>query len=249
MNFSFEIVPRNLAAFSEQYQFVQSLDAVINVINVPDIQRFSIRSWELSDQIDRNRYSFIPHFRAIDFKMDGGELFRIIEERQLEQVLLVSGDPPDGLKREFYNTDVIDLIRVVKRRFPDLKIYAGFDPHRQGIQDECIYIQRKVDVGVNGFFSQPFYDSRLIDIYADHMQGLDTYIGLSPITNMASKNYWEVKNKVKFPSVFRPDYEWNIEFANRVIENACAAGFNIYFMPIKIDLSKYFSKIRFPAKT
>ncbi|WP_347988183.1 methylenetetrahydrofolate reductase [Methylomonas sp. AM2-LC] len=243
MKISFEIVPRSFPAFAEQYQFVQTLGAAINVINVPDIQRFSLRSWELSTHIDTTQYQFIPHFRAIDFSLTGGEIFRIIEEQELSQVLLVSGDPPEGLKRAFYNTDVVSLIRVLKQRYPLLRIYAGFDPHRQGLQDECEYIQRKIDVGISGLFSQPFYDTRLIDIYTEHLQGLDTYIGISPITNMASKNYWEIKNKVKFPANFQPDLNWSVNFANQVIESAKNSGFNIYFMPIKIDLELYFSRI------
>jgi len=247
ISFSFEIVPRSLEAFVEQYGFVQTLGAAINVINVPDIQRFSVRSWEVGQLIDKQKYQFLPHFRAIDFNIDGGELCRIIEQYQLEQLLLVSGDPPEGLKRHFYNTDVLDLIRLVKRRYPAIKIYAGFDPHRQGLQDECNYIQRKVDAGVSGFFSQPFYDSRLIDIYAEHMQGLDTYIGLSPITSLSSMHYWEIKNKVKFPANFRPEYDWNVAFANQVIETAVVSGLNIYFMPIKIDLQKYFKQLKFPV--
>lgn len=80
MNISFEIVPRSLAAFDEQYAFVQTLSGGINIINVPDIQRFDTRSWQLATRIDRDKYRFIPHFRAIDFKIESGELFRIIEE-------------------------------------------------------------------------------------------------------------------------------------------------------------------------
>jgi methylenetetrahydrofolate reductase (NADPH) len=232
-----------LPAFAEQYQFVQNLGAAVNVINVPDIQRFSIRSWELGAHIDRGKFRFIPHFRAIDFSLTDGALFQIIEERQLTEVLVVSGDPPEGLKRSFYNTDVLSLIRALKQRFPELGIYAGFDPHRQGLQDECDYIQRKIDAGARGFFSQPFYDTRLIEIYAEHLQGLDIFIGISPITNPASKNYWEIKNKVKFPANFQPDLDWNVEFANQVIANAANSGFNIYFMPIKINLDSYFSRI------
>ncbi len=247
MNISFEIVPRSLAAFAEQYQFVQSLGAAINVINVPDIQRFSVRSWEVGKQIDVASYRFVPHFRAIDFKVDGGELCRLIEQHQLQQILLVSGDPPEGLKRQYFNTDVVDLIRVIKKHYPQLSIYAGFDPHRQGLQDECDYIQRKVDAGVSGFFSQPFFDSRLIEIYADHMQGLETYIGLSPITTAASMQYWEVKNKVKFPSHFRPDYQWSIDFANQTLKLAEQLGLHIYFMPIRIDLQAYFSQLQWPV--
>ncbi|MDD4913834.1 MAG: methylenetetrahydrofolate reductase [Methylococcales bacterium] len=246
MNFSFEIVPRSLPAFAEQYCFVKTLGTAIDVINVPDIQRFPVRSWEVGEYVDTRQHRFIPHFRAIDFRITDGELFRIIEERRLERILLITGDPPDGLKRVCYNTDVVDLIRAVKQRFPAMKVYAGFDPHRQGLQDECEYIQHKVDAGACGFFSQPFYDSRMIDIYAEQMQGLETYIGLSPITSLASMQYWEVKNKVKFPADFRPDYDWNIGFANRVIETARATGLNVYFMPIRIDLEKYFSQLKLP---
>lgn len=249
MKFSFEIVPRTLQAFDEQYCFAQSLGPAIDLINVPDIQRFDVRSWETGHRIDRSRHAFVPHFRAIDFKIGDGNLFRIIEEHQLDRVLLVSGDPPEGIKREFYPTNVIDLIRAIKQRFPNIGIYAGFDPHRHGLQDECDYIRRKVDAGATGFFSQPFYDSRLIEIYAEHMQGLDTYIGLSPITTLSSMRYWEIKNKVKFPQSFQPDYDWNVNFSNQAIAIARQAGLNIYFMPIRIDLDRYFSRIAFPTGT
>lgn len=243
MNISFEIVPRTLEAFEKQYAFVQSLDGGINIINVPDIQRFDIRSWELAPRINRRKNRFIPHFRAIDFKIESGELYRIIEQYELDNVLLVTGDPPEGLKRNYSNTNVIDLIRAVRQHFPKLNIYAGFDPHRQGLQNECNYIQRKVDAGVNGFFSQPFYDDRLIEIFAEHMDGLETYIGISPVITEASQNYWEVKNHVKFPKNFNPEYDWNIEFANKVIASAARNGWNVYFMPIRVDLKKYFERI------
>ena len=245
MNISFEIVPRSLEAFDQQYQFVQQLDSGINTINVPDIQRFDSRSWELATRVDRSQYRFVPHFRAIDFKLGSGDLFRIIDDYQLDSVLLVTGDPPEGLKRAYYNTDVVDLIRAVRHRYPALNIYAGFDPHRSGVQDECDYIQRKVDAGAGGFFSQPFYDSRMIEIYAEQMQGLETYIGISPITTKASMNYWEVKNKVKFPKNFQPDYQWNVDFAHQVMALAAANDLHVYFMPIRIDLERYFQQIRF----
>jgi methylenetetrahydrofolate reductase (NADPH) len=245
MNISFEIVPRSLEAFDQQYSFVQQLDAGINTINVPDIQRFDSRSWELATRVDRSQYRFVPHFRAIDFKIGSGDLFRIIDDYQLDSVLLVTGDPPEGLKRAYYNTDVVDLIRAVRQRYPALNIYAGFDPHRSGVQDECDYIQRKVEAGAGGFFSQPFYDSRMIEIYAEQMQGLETYIGISPITTKASMNYWEVKNKVKFPKNFQPDYQWNVDFAHQVMALAAANDLHVYFMPIRIDLERYFQQIRF----
>ncbi|MCK5120512.1 MAG: methylenetetrahydrofolate reductase [Methylococcales bacterium] len=243
MKFSFEIVPRTHQAFEEQYQFVSTLGKSISMINVPDIQRFDIRSWDTGKKVDRSKHQFVPHFRASDFSLESGDIFRIIEENELDHVLLVSGDPPEGIKREFHNTSVLDLIRVVKQRFPKITIHAGFDPHRHGLQEECHYVQRKVEAGASSFFSQPFYDIRLIEIYAEHLQGIETFIGLSPITTLSSMNYWEVKNKVKFPVNFKAEYEWNINFSNQAIAMAREVGFNIYFMPIRINLQEYFGKL------
>lgn len=243
MKFSFEIVPRTHQAFEEQYDFVTTLDEAISMINVPDIQRFDIRSWETGNNIDRNKYQFVPHFRANDFSIKSGDIFRLIEENELDHVLLVSGDPPEGINRKFHNTSVLDLIRVVKQKFPNITIHAGFDSHRAGVQEECDYVQKKMDAGATSFFSQPFYDIRMIEIYAEHLQGIDLFIGLSPITTLASMNYWEVKNKVKFPQNFKPEYQWSIDFSNKVIAMAREVGFNIYFMPIRINLADYFGEI------
>lgn len=243
MKISFEIVPRSAEAFIRQYEFVLSLGERIDMINVPDIQRFNLRSWELVNQIDQQRHIFVPHFRAIDFAIRNGTIFQIIEHYQLSHVLLISGDPPEGINRQFYSTNVVDLIGAVKQRFPAIKIYAGFDPHRHGIQDEYNYIMRKVEAGASAFFSQPFFDTRMIEIYAEHLQGLETFIGISPITTASSKQYWEVKNKVKFPAGFQAEYDWNVKFANRALEIARNFDLNIYFMPIRIDLEKYFAGI------
>lgn len=245
MKYSFEIVPRTQAAFEEQYQFVNTLGDTIQMINVPDIQRFDIRSWETESSIDRQKHQFVPHFRASDFSLESGDIFRIIEENNLDHVLLVSGDPPEGFKRAFYNTSVLDLITAVKQKYPDITVHAGFDPHRNGLQEECHYIQQKKEAGATSFFSQPFYDARLIEIYAEHLKDVEIFIGLSPITTLPSMNYWELKNKVKFPVKFKPEYEWNIEFSNQVIAMAKQMDFNIYFMPIKINLKDYFGRLNF----
>jgi len=242
MKISFEIVPRTPQAFDDQYRFALSLGESISMINVPDIQRFDIRSWDTAKKINRNVHQFVPHFRATDFSLESGKLFEIIEENELDHVLLVSGDPPEGM-RKVHNTNVLDLISAVHKRFPKITIHAGFDPHRSGLQDECDYVFRKVDAGASSFFSQPFYDTRLIEIYAEHLQGIDTFIGLSPITTTASKNYWEDKNKVKFPNAFKAEYDWNINFSNQVIAMARDMDFNIYFMPIRIDLESFFGKL------
>ena len=85
----------------------------------------------------------------------------------------------------------------------------------------------------------------MVEIYAEHMQGqeVEVFIGLSPITTSSSMNYWELKNKVKFPATFKAEYDWNIDFSNKVIAMAKDLDFNIYFMPIKINLQNYFGEL------
>jgi methylenetetrahydrofolate reductase (NADPH) len=65
------------------------------------------------------------------------------------------------------------------------------------------------------------------------------------VTSEASKHYWEVKNKVQFPAAFKPDYQWNIVFANQAIQLAGQTQAHIYFMPIRTDLERYFAGIHF----
>ena len=72
MKISFEIVPRTEQAFDDQYSFASTLGDSISMINVPDIQRFDIRSWETGKKIDRSKHQFIPHLRATDFALESG---------------------------------------------------------------------------------------------------------------------------------------------------------------------------------
>ena len=62
MKFSFEIVPRNHQAFDDQYVFASSLGKSISMINVPDIQRFDIRSWDLGKKNRQKKTSVYSSF-------------------------------------------------------------------------------------------------------------------------------------------------------------------------------------------
>lgn len=59
---------------------------------------------------------------------------------------------------------------------------------------------------------------RYLEMYADLLDGLDIYWGVSPVLSERSVSYWRNKNNVIFPKDFEPTLEWNIEFARKVIE-------------------------------
>lgn len=243
MDISFELVARDEQVVQEQLGFIQTHLPFVNIINVPDLLRFPLRSWEAGRLIPRNRYRFIPHFRAVDFDLRSSRIIDIIDEFDLQEMLLVTGDPPPNMSHRVYNTRVTDMIDRVKKERPELKVYAGFDPYRSSVRDEVKYMNEKFRVGADALFSQPFFDMRLLEIYGDLVEHGKVYWGISPVVTEKSQSYWETMNNVVFPASFQPDYDWNVDFSEQVITYCRQHDSNVYFMPIRIDLEKYFSRI------
>lgn len=157
MALSLELVPRDEDSFTEQLQAVSLFKQHFTHLNIPDISRFKLRSWEAC-VISRSVIpKSIPHLRAIDFnKNDPSLLFSMIKKYQFDEVLVVKGDVPQDMSKAVYSTSAIDLIRVLKKEFPQLTVYAAFDPYRTGIQAEMKYAEEKTEAGCDGFFTQPF---------------------------------------------------------------------------------------------
>ncbi len=244
MDISFELIARDNDAIGKQLAFVQTHLPFVNIINVPDLLRFPVRSWQVVTQVPKEKYRFIPHFRAIDFDIKGTRLFDIIEQFALSELLLVTGDPPPDMSFKVYDTRVLDLIAKVKDKFPHMKVYAGFDSYRSSVRDEVQYMQDKLTAGADALFSQPFFDMRFLEIYGEHIAGDKVYWGISPVVTDQSRRYWETMNNVVFPADFQADYDWNMNFANQVLAHAKNTGANVYFMPIRINLEKYFTGIK-----
>jgi len=244
VDISFELVARDDEAVTKQLAFIESHLPFVNIINVPDLLRFPIRSWEVSRRVNREKYRFIPHFRAIDFDIKSTRLFDIIDEFALQEVLLVTGDPPPDMSYKVYDTRVLDLIEKTRERFPELKIYGGFDSYRSSVREEVQYMHDKLEAGADALFSQPFFDMRFLEIYGEHISGDKVYWGISPVIKEQSRRYWETMNNVVFPTAYHASYEWNTDFANQVLSYAARTGGSVYFMPIRIDLEKYFAGIK-----
>jgi methylenetetrahydrofolate reductase (NADPH) len=249
---SLEAVPRNREAL---FSFIEAAEAYpqIACINAPDLLRFSIRSWEACGILgeaanERGRsYCFIPHLRAADFDLTRPfppALTGYFRTAGIGEVLIISGDPPETNKappRPVYTTKTTDFIRKLKAEMPELKIYAAFDPYRSNIRYELDYLKAKEDAGAEAFFSQPFFDLRLLEIYAEYLEGKNVFWGVSPVLSAANRNYWESRNRAIFPKSFRADLFWNVDFGRRVLDYCAHHGFNLYLMPIKVDLDAYLS--------
>lgn len=241
---SIELVPRDQEALQQEMLLVRQHFPSIDTINIPDLLKFPLRSWNACTQATTLFPHTIPHLRAIDFDLD--KPFPLIEtftESGIDSVLVIAGDQPQDMSRRVFRTSSSALIRALRKQMPELTIYAGIDPYRSGIKTELDYVKRKIDAGADGFFTQPFFDLRLMEIYHDLLQGIETFWGISPIMSVRSKDYWDNLNNAIFPPDFEPTLDWNRAFAKRALDFCKGTNSSIYFMPIRVDLVKYLTGI------
>ncbi|ADV67585.1 methylenetetrahydrofolate reductase [Deinococcus maricopensis] len=249
MRVSVELVPRDAASLAEELAQVRAHLPGVNTINIPDLSRFPLRSWEGCAHAkgcfgDSGLQHVIPHVRAIDVNPNRPlAIAAYLAEHGIDEVLVVTGDAPADMSRPIYNNDALGVIRKFREELPHVRVYAGLDPYRQGFTREREYAQRKLDAGACGFFTQPFFDVRLMDVYADLMDGVDVFWGVTTVTSTRSLRYWETRNHAVFPRGFQPTMDWNRQLARDAFAFARERGAHIYFMPVRADVRAYLEGI------
>ncbi len=244
MRLSVELVPRSAEELLSDALIVKTILPAANTLNLPDLTRFALRCWDACQATSRVMPASIPHLRAIDFGPgDVEDVAARLLQAGLREVLVVRGDPPHDLSRRTYNNSSEDVIRRLKHSFPELVVYAAYDPYRAGLREELEAVKRKVDAGADGFFTQPIFDLNLLRVCADILHGFNVFWGIAPVLGEKSRAYWEVTNKVVFPQAFEPTLDWNIAFARQALDVVREGGGNAYLMPIRIDLAKYLAAL------
>jgi methylenetetrahydrofolate reductase (NADPH) len=249
---SLELVPRSREAL-EAGGRAASRFAGIGYINVPDLTRFSIRSWEACVLLGGSEGDapcfgagrVIPHLRARDFPLERPFPYReFFREHGIKRALVIAGDPPPGTGNGCQidrGRGTVPFIKKLKGELPELEIYAAFDPYRTNIRYELDYLREKEDAGASGFMSQPFFDLRLLEIYAEYLEGRRVFWGTAPVLTASNRLYWESRNRAVFPKQFRADLDWNIAYGKQVMDFCRGHDFHLYLMPIKVDLERYLS--------
>ncbi|WP_158743855.1 methylenetetrahydrofolate reductase [Acidisphaera sp. L21] len=241
MRISVELIPRGEAEVLADAATVRAALPAANTFNIPDLMRFPLRSWDACALARSVLPAAIPHIRAIDIPPgDEQALGDTVAAAGLTEVLVIKGDPPSDMSRHTYPNSSEAVIQRLKRHHPNLRVYAAFDPYRQGFRDELAEVDRKRDAGADGFFTQPLFDLRLLTICAEMLRGTEVFWGIAPVLGERSKAYWETTNRVVFPPDFSPTLEWNREFARAAVGLISSLAANVYFMPIKVNLAKYF---------
>lgn len=241
---SIELVPRSEEALNEELQLLKNNYDYIDLINVPDLLRYDLHSWEAAAIAQKQYPAVMPHIRAIDIDLDKPlPMADYLLEHKINEVLVITGDPPQDMGHKIYPTVSTDVIRKFRDELPHIRVFAGIDQYRSSMREEKYQIRRKIQAGACGFFTQPFFDLRYLEIYAEILEDADVYWGVSPVTSERSVNYWETKNNIVFPKHFSPTLEWNIEFSRQVLEFVKKTDKNIYLMPIKANLLAYLNGV------
>ena len=181
---------------------------------------------------------FIVHIRAQDFALDRPfELLSTLRSQGIKEILVIAGDTKKTSL--VYPTKTVPFIKKLREEMPELKIYSAFDPYRSNIRYELDYLMEKEEAGSCGFFSQPFFDIRLLELYAEYLEKRTVFWGIAPVLSGSSRHYWESRNRAIFPKGFCADLAWNTEFCRQVMDFCTTGNFHMYLMPIKVDLELY----------
>ncbi|MBZ9712991.1 methylenetetrahydrofolate reductase [Deinococcus multiflagellatus] len=237
---SVELVPRSRSGLRAELAEVAAHLRGVDTINVPDLTRYSLRSWA-GCGFARPGFAAIPHLRAVDFNpREPLPFLPLLAQHGIDEVLVITGDAPADMSARVYDVDAVDLIRRLKREAPHLRVYAGLDPYRQSFVRERDYLARKLDAGACGLFTQPFFDLRVADTWADLVpEGLPVWWGATSILTEASLNYWRARNHAVFPRSFTPTLACNRAFAADLLHFARQRGQHAYFMPVKVNVLEY----------
>lgn len=245
---SVELVPRSAESVRTEMAQVSAHLPWVDTINVPDLVKFELRSWEATHvageaarRPDGTAYRRIPHLRAADIDPDAPlPMAHALLEQGVDEVLIVSGDDADYFSAHTYPVDAVDVIRRFRAELPQVRVYAGLDPYRYGIAQEMRYLERKLAAGASGVFTQPFFDTHLMAAWAALLpRGIEVWWGATTVTTQASAGYWRRRNRVAFPTSFAPTLEWQRDFARRAIDFARERDQHIYLMPVRTSVMDY----------
>jgi methylenetetrahydrofolate reductase (NADPH) len=237
---SVELVPRSEASLEAELRALCAAFPRLDTVNVPDLLRFPLRSWDACGLARRFVARAIPHLRAMDFepgRIDG--LSEDLARNRIEEVIVVRGDAPQDMARRVFPTRSDELVVALKRRSPELRVYAALDPYRGSFRDELEHVEAKREAGADGLFTQPFFDLRLMDVWADLLPAIPIYWGVTPVTAPSTRRYWETKNHAILPASFAPTLDWSRRFAKEALAWAQERETHVYFMPIRTDPLAY----------
>src|ERR1700722_17055623 len=106
MRVSLELVPRNKESILDEVEKVSKNLKKVNVINIPDLLRFDLRSWTACGYVKPFFENAIPHVRAVDIDLNEPlPMAALLIENNLNEIILIRGDIPQDISRKMYPSD------------------------------------------------------------------------------------------------------------------------------------------------
>lgn len=239
-----ELVPRNYDNLLRLSTSSLESHSLLTGINIPDIKRLDIRSFEAVSFLLKHNIRCLPHIRAQDYSLkDHLDIISPLIQMGLKELLVISGDPIQKGVIPEYKSTVCELVSILKSTFSSLTVYCGIDPYRQSLNDEINYAYQKIDAGADGLFSQPFFDLTLLDTVLSHFTNTQFFAGIAPVTKQSSFDYWVNVNKVTFPKAFCLELDYNFKLAQKIIGLATSYNQHCYLMPIKTPIQNYLNGV------
>ncbi|WP_424949249.1 methylenetetrahydrofolate reductase [Deinococcus sp.] len=240
---SVELVPRSRSGLSAELEQVSALGGV-ETVNIPDLLRFSLRSWQGCGLAKGHVQRAIAHIRAIDIDPRRPlPMAAALAEHGVGEVLVIEGDPPADMGHQTYDVTSLEIIRKFRRELPQVTVWAGLDPYRQSFARERDYAEAKLEAGAVGLFTQPFFDLRLMELWAELLPACEVFWGATSITSEKSQSYWQNRNRAVFPRGFEPTLAWNRRFARELLAFARQSGGHAYFMPVRVSVGEYLAGV------
>jgi methylenetetrahydrofolate reductase (NADPH) len=234
-----ELVPRSRSALLAELEQVRELGSV-QTVNIPDLLRFSMRSWQGCALATSVVGCAIPHIRAID--IDPRKPLHMaadLDAHGITEVLVIEGDPPADMGHQTFDVTSLEIIRKFRREMPHVTVWAGLDPYRHSYARERDYTEAKLEAGAVGVFTQPFFDLRMVELWAELLPSCQVFWGATTVTGEKSMSYWHNRNKAVFPRSFEPTLDWQRQFAAELLAFARQTGSHAYFMPVRASVSEY----------
>ncbi len=247
MRLSLELVPRDLRSLADQLSELRDLGRV-DTVNVPDLAQFETRGWQAAVETRRaGPWCAVPHIRAREVLRDaeaGWPALASLQAAGVDEVLIVTGDAaagaaPGGDPAPGGPDLCIAALRALRASHPEVRAYAALDPYRAGFADELAYVERKLDAGAAGLFTQPFFDLRLLSVWQELTAGVEVFWGVTSVTSARSQRYWLSRNRAVFPTGFEPTLAWHKALAARALDHVGGTSGHVYFMPIRVGIGDW----------
>lgn len=241
---SIELVPRALDQLLAQAQAVTEEFSGITWLNIPDIKRLPLRSHDAALAATHLPFRLIPHVRARDRSIgDSVELLLRLEAAGIHDALIITGDRFESDHDAPHPTS-LDLLQAAAKELGAMRLWAAFDPYRSQLRAELDYTYAKLEAGAAGIFTQPFFDVRFAEICLEQLDGVETFLGITPVTSERGARYWERENRVVFPPGFEATLDACARLTVDLLQLAKTFGQHAYLMPITVEPLTYLRAVQ-----